>query len=171
MLSEALATPWWRGAASASNLGWVVDFPKEYGCSDGYVCLLHARPDGRAPQHISAVAWERLIKMWDTPAVSTSLRLSCILRHAKKDINLVCTVPAGVEYLDRGSEIKLRHGPGKLPPSRIETKHLKALPKVVRTWTLGLLPTGTQGLHDWVLVSPGDPSHRVFVMSIGARGL
>jgi hypothetical protein len=121
-------------------------FPTEFGNSDGVVTLLQRQV---LRSHVGELPW-RLWHLWatlldcrDNPVITTDITLKYLRRKMRSSDRFIETTAAGIEYIGFESAdvqvVRLRHGPGGLPKTRIAVCNIRCLPDVFYESRLGIV--------------------------------
>ncbi len=129
-----------------TDLPDVPGFPTEFGNSDGVVTLLQ-KPVERdyvisLPERLWPL-WATLVSCQSNPVVHTDITLKYLRRKMRSADKFIETNKLGIEYVGFESVvchvIRLRHGPGGLPHTRIAVSNIRCLPDVFYESRLGIV--------------------------------
>jgi hypothetical protein len=129
-----------------TDLPDIPGFPTMFGNSDGVVTLLQ-RPAVREvvidiPCRLWHL-WATLLDCQNNPVIWTDITLKHLRRKMRSADKFIETNKAGIEYVgfETGDAkvIRLRHGPGGLPETRIAVCNIRCLPDVFYESRLGIV--------------------------------
>jgi hypothetical protein len=129
-----------------TDLPDVPGFPTEFGNSDGVVTLLQKPIKLGILGSVPFRLWPLLVCILDcqaNPVAWTDVTLKYMRKKMRSSDKFIETNKPGIEYLGyEGSAtrvVRLRHGPGGLPHTRIAVSNIRCLPDVFYESRLGIV--------------------------------